>query len=54
MTLKLFVFTLLLLGAVNCEESEQNEVDPTIILSDENFESTIGTNNFFVMFFAPW
>lgn len=57
MQFKLFLFVVLLICGVNCEEEAQNEgneVDSTIILTDSNFDEVIKTNNFFVMFFAPW
>lgn len=56
MSLKLFVCVLLLATAtVKCEE-EENEIDSdtTIQLDDSNFDEILKTNNFFVMFFAPW
>jgi len=53
MDLKLFALVIFLISAVNCEEEIQNE-DSTIILDDSNFDEIIKTNNFFVMFFAPW
>lgn len=53
MDLKLFALVIFLISAVNCEEEAQNE-DSTIILNDSNFDEIIKTNNFFVMFFAPW
>lgn len=52
MDFKLFALVLFLLSTVNCEEEPQN--DSTIVLNDSNFEDVIKTNNFFVMFFAPW
>lgn len=54
MSLKLFAFVILLISAANCEEEAQNEVDSIIVLDDSNFEEVLKTNNFFVMFFAPW
>lgn len=54
MSAKLFALVLLLVTAVNCEEDEQNEIDSTILLDDSNFDEVLKTNNFFVMFYAPW
>ena len=47
---------------VSCAFSEENDIenneeevaDSTINLTDDNFEGVIQTNNFFVMFHAPW
>lgn len=51
---------------VHCEESaeekegseekasEEKIADETIILTDDNFDEVIKTNNFFVKFYAPW
>lgn len=36
------------------EDKEEEVVDSVINLTDDNFDGTIQTNNFFVMFFAPW
>lgn len=55
MDFKLFAFVILLiLNGFNCVEDEVVESDNTIVLTDSNFDETIKTNNFFVMFFAPW
>lgn len=55
MDFKLFAFVILLISGVRCEEDEaQNEIDSTIVLNDSNFDEVLKTNNFFVMFFAPW
>lgn len=52
----LTLFVILFVSAVYCEEEEahNNEVDPTILLNDDNFNSEIAAGNFFVMFYAPW
>jgi hypothetical protein len=59
MNFKVFTLVCLLITCVFSEENdiENNEeevADSTINLTDENFEGVIQTNNFFVMFFAPW
>ncbi|CRK96813.1 CLUMA_CG009948, isoform B [Clunio marinus] len=54
MDLKLFAFIFLVVSGVKSDEDAQNEVDTTIVLTDSNFEDVLKTNNFFVMFFAPW
>jgi thioredoxin domain-containing protein 5 len=36
------------------ENNEEEVADSTINLTDDNFEGVIQTNNFFVMFHAPW
>lgn len=58
MNFKLFVFAILFIFSVIGEEEanldENNEVDATINLNDSNFEDVLKTNNFFVMFYAPW
>lgn len=50
----MFALVILVVSAVSCEEEAQNEVDSTIVLTDSNFDETIETNSFFVMFYAPW
>lgn len=52
----LTLIVILFVSAVYCEEEEaqNNEVDPTILLNDSNFDEQIATGNFFVMFYAPW
>lgn len=54
----LVVFVVLLIAVVNCEDeavnNSENEIENTIILNDSNFDEVLKTNNFFVMFFAPW
>jgi hypothetical protein len=51
----LLAFVILFVVTVNCDEDPaENEIDSTIVLTDENFDETIKLNNFFVMFFAPW
>lgn len=52
----LTLIVICLVSAVHCEEEEahNNEVDPTILLNDSNFDTQIATGNFFVMFYAPW
>lgn len=55
MNFKLLFIVILCLIGVNCEsEDAQNEPETTIVLTDENFAEILKTNNFFVMFFAPW
>lgn len=57
MDFKLLALVFLLITGLNCEDeaaSEASEVDSTIVLGDSDFEDVIKTNNFFVMFFAPW
>lgn len=54
MDLKFLAFVFLLVSGFSCEEEAQNEVDSTLVLTDDTFEDVIKTNNFFVMFFAPW
>lgn len=54
MDFKLLTFVFLLITGLNCEDEAASEVDSTIVLSDSDFEDVIKTNNFFVMFFAPW
>ena len=58
MHVKVFLLVCLfsLAFASETEENVENveEPDDTIILTDENFEETIKTNNFFVKFYAPW
>lgn len=51
MQFKVIALIALIALGVNCDEEIE---DKTIVLGDENFASTIATNNFFVMFFAPW
>lgn len=51
---KLLVFAILFLSAVICEEEEASEIDHTILLNDSNFDEVLKTNNFFIMFYAPW
>lgn len=55
MDLKVFALVILLVSGLHCEEEDSaNEIDNTIELTDANFDEVIKTNNFFVMFFAPW
>jgi hypothetical protein len=54
MDFKLFAFVILLIASVNCEEETEKEADATIILTDDNYEEILKTNNFFVKFYAPW
>lgn len=54
MNFKFFVFAIFFLSTVICEDEEANEIDATIVLNDSNFDDVMKTNNFFVMFYAPW
>lgn len=59
MNIKVFALVCLLVSCVFSEENdienkEEEVSDSTINLTDENFDEIIKTNNFFVMFFAPW
>lgn len=59
MNIKVFALVCLLVTCVFSEENdienkEEEVADSTIVLTDENFDEIIKTNNFFVMFFAPW
>lgn len=59
MNIKVLACVFLLITCVYCDENdlENNEeevADSTIKLTDDNFDEVIKTNNFFVMFFAPW
>lgn len=59
MNIKVFALVCLLVSCVFSEENdienkEEEVADSTIILTDENFDEIIKTNNFFVMFFATW
>lgn len=62
MDLKLIAFIFLFVSCAICDEGEENnnkidqeeETDFTKNLNDENFAETIKSNNYFVMFFAPW
>lgn len=58
MDLKVIALIFALVSSVICDE-ENNKIDDkeeefTIILGDSNFEDTIKSNSFFVMFHAPW
>lgn len=55
MDLKAIAIVLLIVACAFGEnEVEQEEQDFSVILGDENFKETISTNNFFIMFYAPW
>lgn len=51
MQFKLIALIVLIALGVNCDDETE---DKTIVLGDDDFSDTIATNNFFVMFFAPW
>lgn len=51
MQFKLIALIVLIALGVNCDDETE---DKTIVLGDDDFSETIATNNFFVMFFAPW
>lgn len=61
MKLKIFALTILLATCVFSQqdeiENEEEEIevnDSVIVLNEDNFDSTIKTNNYFIMFYAPW
>lgn len=59
MKVKVLVLVCLLVSCTfadenDIEDKEEEVVDSVINLTDDNFEGVIQTNNFFVMFFAPW
>lgn len=53
MNLKVIAFICLLVAGVSCEDEEELE-EFSIVLTDDSFKETIASNNFFVMFYAPW
>lgn len=58
MDLKVIALLFALVSSVVCDE-ENNKIGDkeeqfAIVLTDKNFDETIKTNSFFVMFYAPW
>jgi thiol-disulfide isomerase/thioredoxin len=53
----IFLAALVLVACVAAHEPEADEVDDSVVLTDENYDSLVapaGGQDWFIMFYAPW